>query len=148
MTRSVHIVNGPNLNLLGQREPHIYGHETLNDIHSACITRASELELELVFEQSNDEGRLVDLVQAAGAQGLGLILNAGAYTHTSIALMDALKSLSCPIIEVHISNIFARESFRHHSYISPVATGVLCGFGSRGYIMALDAIHALTEKGE
>ncbi len=147
MTRTIYIVNGPNLNLLGQREPEIYGHQTLGDIQAECEAQAQALGLKLVFEQSNDEGRLVDLVQQAGAQGDGLIINAGAYTHTSIALMDALKALKCPIIEVHLSNIFARESFRHHSYISPTAAGVLCGFGSRGYIMALDALHAMITEG-
>lgn len=143
MAPTVYIVNGPNLNLLGQREPQIYGHQTLDDIKQACLERAQVHNLNVVFDQTNDEGRMVDLVQQAGAQAQGLIINAGAYTHTSIAVMDALKSLACPIIEVHLSNIFARESFRHHSYISPTATGVLCGFGSRGYVMALDAIQAM-----
>lgn len=141
MKKQVHIINGPNLNLLGQREPDIYGHETLADIEAACRARCEELSLDLVFNQSNDEGKLVDLIQAARGVSVGLIVNGGAYTHTSIAIHDALKAIECPIYEVHLSNIFARESFRHHSYISALAKGVICGLGWNGYIVAIDAVN-------
>lgn len=147
MGNHVHIINGPNLNLLGQREPAIYGTETLADIEAACLDRCREHGFELVFNQSNDEGRLVDMIQAARENARGLIINAGAYTHTSIALHDALKSVNCPIFEVHLSNIFARESFRHHSYISSLAKGVICGLGWRGYSVAIDAIKHLSLDG-
>jgi 3-dehydroquinate dehydratase-2 len=141
MTPQIHILNGPNLNLLGQREPEIYGRETLADIKSACQKRCDTLGFDLFFGQSNDEGKLVDLIQAARGKAAGLIINAGAYTHTSIALHDALKAVDCPIYEVHLSNIFARETFRHHSYISALAKGVICGLGWQGYIVAIDAIN-------
>ena len=143
MALEIHIINGPNLNLLGEREPDIYGHETLSDIEALCETRCKANNASVIFSQSNDEGKLVDLIQQSRVSSTGLIINAGAYTHTSIALHDALKSVECPIIEVHLSNIFARESFRHHSYISPLAKAVICGLGSRGYLVAIDA---LTEK--
>lgn len=145
MTTQIHILNGPNLNLLGQREPEIYGRETLADIESACQQHCKRLGHDLIFNQSNDEGKLVDLIQAARGVAAGLIINAGAYTHTSIALHDALKAIDCPIYEVHLSNIFAREAFRHHSYISALAKGVICGLGWQGYIVAIDAINR-TEK--
>ncbi len=140
MAFEIHIINGPNLNLLGQREPEIYGHETLSDIEALCKKRCKDNGADLVFSQSNDEGKLVDFIQQSRTSADGVIINAGAYTHTSIALHDALKSLECPIIEVHLSNIFARESFRHHSYISPLAKAVICGLGSRGYLVAIDAL--------
>jgi 3-dehydroquinate dehydratase-2 len=146
MTQQIHIINGPNLNLLGQREPEIYGRETLADIEAACQKRCDGLGLGLVFSQSNDEGKLVDLIQAARGAAAGLIINAGAYTHTSIALHDALKACECSIYEVHLSNIFARESFRHHSYISALAKGVICGLGWQGYIVAIDAISRSLEN--
>lgn len=145
MTTQIHILNGPNLNLLGQREPEIYGRETLADIELACQQHCKRLGHDLIFNQSNDEGKLVDLIQAARGVAAGLIINAGAYTHTSIALHDALKAIDCPIYEVHLSNIFAREAFRHHSYISALAKGVICGLGWQGYIVAIDAINR-TEK--
>ena len=146
VARPVHILNGPNLNLLGSREPDIYGTSTLADIERMCAARLGEYDLELKFDQSNDEGALVDMVQAARRAASGLILNAGAYTHTSIALHDALQALEIPAIEVHLSNIFAREPFRHHSYISPTVQGVICGLGPKGYLLAVDAIAALIKE--
>ncbi len=140
MGKPVHIINGPNLNLLGTREPEIYGVGTLADIESACAARLEESNLSLVFSQSNEEGELVEMVQTAHLAACGLIINAGAYAHTSIAILDALKSLDIPVIEVHLSNIYAREDFRHHSYISQSVTGVICGLGAHGYILAIDAL--------
>ena len=144
--RPVHILNGPNLNLLGSREPEIYGTSTLADIERMCAARLGEYDLEMKFDQSNDEGALVDMVQAARSTARGLILNAGAYTHTSIALHDALHALEIPAIEVHLSNIFAREPFRHHSYISPTVQGIICGLGPKGYLLAVDAIATLIKE--
>ena len=146
VARPVHILNGPNLNLLGSRKPEIYGTATLADIERMCATRLGEYDLEMKFDQSNDEGALVDMVQAARGTAGGLILNAGAYTHTSIALHDALQALEIPAIEVHLSNIFAREPFRHHSYISPTVQGVICGLGPKGYLLAVDAIATLIKE--
>ena len=146
VARPVHILNGPNLNLLGSREPEIYGTSTLADIERMCAARLGEYDLEIKFDQSNDEGALVGLVQAARSTAGGLILNAGAYTHTSIALHDALQALEIPAIEVHLSNIFAREPFRHHSYISPTVQGVICGLGPKGYLLAVDAIATLIKE--
>ena len=143
MAYSVLILNGPNLNMLGQREPEIYGRETLADIEAACTGHAKGLKLEIDFRQSNGEGEMVDWIQGAAAGHAGIILNAGAYTHTSIAILDALRGCDLPVIEVHLSNIYQREEFRHQSYISQVATGVICGFGGHGYILALDAMARL-----
>jgi 3-dehydroquinate dehydratase II len=137
------ILNGPNLNLLGQREPEIYGRTTLAEIEAMCHAAGEGLGLEVECRQSNDEGQLVSWVQAVPGQFAGLILNAGAYSHTSIALLDALRVLKEPLIEVHLSSIYQRETFRQHSYVSLAATGVICGFGPRGYLMALDALAAL-----
>ena len=137
---SILILNGPNLNLLGTRQPEVYGHATLADIEAMCRARAEALGLTLDFEQSNHEGALVDAIHAARGRHDGIILNAGAYTHTSVALMDALSSVELPAIELHLSNIHAREEFRHISYIAKVAVGVICGFGPRGYTLALDAM--------
>ncbi|MGI9440253.1 MAG: type II 3-dehydroquinate dehydratase [Parvibaculales bacterium] len=139
MSKCVHIINGPNLNLLGSREPDVYGDTTLADIEARCAERLAAHNLSLQFYQSNDEGELVNMIQAASAAN-SLIINAGAYSHTSIAILDALKALDIPIIEVHLSNIFAREDFRHHSYISQAATGIICGLGADGYILAIDAL--------
>ena len=139
------VLNGPNLNLLGVREPKTYGSETLADIEEACLERAAALDLALDFRQSNHEGQLVDWIQEARESADGIIINAGAYTHTSIAILDALRACELPIIEVHLSNIFAREAYRHHSYISGVARGVICGFGAQSYILALDAIAYVLE---
>jgi 3-dehydroquinate dehydratase II len=137
---AVHVINGPNLNLLGVREPATYGPVTLAEIEAELRKQAAVLGVELVFRQSNHEGQLVDWVQEAGRAGAGVILNAGAYTHTSIALRDAIKGASAMTIEVHLSNVHARESFRHHSHLAAVAVGVICGFGARSYVLALDAI--------
>ena len=139
---SVLVLNGPNLNLLGQRQPEVYGRTTLGDIEAACADHAHRLGLDVAFVQSNHEGVLIDAVHGAKGVHAALIINAGAYTHTSIALMDAVSSVDLPMIEVHLSNIHAREPFRHVSYLSKVAVGQICGFGAQGYLMALDACAA------
>ena len=141
------ILNGPNLNMLGVREPAIYGSDTLGDIEERCHAHAKGLSLEIDFRQTNIEGELVTWIQECRTTHQGVIINAAAFTHTSVALLDALSLLDTPIIEVHLSNIFARESFRHHSYVSPVATGIICGFGWRGYTLALEAIKDILDKG-
>ena len=141
----VFILNGPNLNLLGVRDPSIYGRDTLGDIEERCTARAAALGLEIDFRQSNHEGQLVDWIQEACESADGIILNAGALTHTSVALLDALSAAELPVIEVHLSNIFRRESFRHHSYVSLAANGVICGLGAQGYELALDAIANLLD---
>ncbi|MBT3070700.1 type II 3-dehydroquinate dehydratase [Rhodomicrobium sp. Az07] len=138
--KPIFILNGPNLNLLGEREPEIYGGRTLATIEEDLRNRAAALDLSIDFRQTNHEGVLVDQVQEARHAASGLILNAGAYTHTSIAIHDALRALSLPIIEVHLSNIYKREAFRHHSHVSSAATGVICGLGAQGYGLALDAV--------
>jgi 3-dehydroquinate dehydratase-2 len=136
----VYVLNGPNLNLLGTREPAIYGSDTLDDIAAMLDDRAQELGMEIDLRQSNHEGHLVDWLHEAQSRGAAaVILNAGAYTHTSVAIHDAIKSISVPVIEVHLSNPHAREAFRHHSHISPVAKGVIAGFGARSYLRALEA---------
>ena len=137
---SVVILNGPNLNLLGTRQPEVYGKTTLADVEALCAEETARLGLEMEFAQSNHEGSLIDLIHAARGQHAGIILNAGAYTHTSIALMDAIASVELPVVEVHLSNIHARESFRHTSYIAPVALGQICGFGVHGYVLAIQAL--------
>ena len=137
---SILILNGPNLNLLGTRQPEVYGTTTLSDIEAQCNAVAAELGIGLSFAQSNAEGALVDRIHDARGTHDGLILNAGAYTHTSIALMDAISSTEIPTIELHLSNIHAREDFRHTSYIAKVAVGVICGFGAHGYTLALHAM--------
>jgi 3-dehydroquinate dehydratase-2 len=142
------VLNGPNLNLLGLREPQIYGHETLSDIEETCLEHAAELGLTVDFRQSNHEGQLVDWIQEARQMADGIILNAGAYSHTSIAILDALNAASVPTVEVHLSNIFRREEFRHNSYVSRVARGVICGFGAHGYELALSAIARLVRDAE
>jgi len=143
MPHPILLVNGPNLNTLGTREPEIYGHETLADIEAKCAAHAKTLGLALDCFQSNHEGELVTKIQQAGKSHKGLIINAGAYTHTSIAIMDALLTLSIPVIEVHMSNIFRREAFRHDSYVSKAAKGVICGFGSNSYLLGLQAMAQL-----
>ena len=139
MASRILVLNGPNLNLLGTREPDVYGHETLAQIEAACQTKAETLGQEIEFRQTNTEGELVDWVQQARETADLIIVNAGAYTHTSVALLDALLSCGLPVIEVHLSNIHQREEFRHHSYVSKAARGMICGFGGHGYEMALDA---------
>jgi 3-dehydroquinate dehydratase-2 len=141
------VLNGPNLNLLGDRDPDIYGTETLANIEERCRSRAAELDLAVDFRQSNSEGELVDWIQDARASSAALIINPAAYTHSSIAIMDALSVLTIPVIELHLSNIHRRESFRRRSYVSKVATGVICGFGSSGYEMAVDAAAKLIGTG-
>ncbi len=140
MPNPIYILNGPSLNLLGKREPDIYGRDTLADIQAAAASRAKVHGLSIVFRQSNHEGELVDWIQEAREKGSGLILNAAAHTHTSVALLDALRTLEKPIVEVHLSNPYAREAFRHKSFVSPVAKGVICGFGADGYLYAVDAM--------
>ena len=137
------VLNGPNLNMLGVREPEIYGSDTLADIEKACQKHAATLGLAVEFRQSNTEGELVGWIQDARADKDALIINAGAFTHTSVALLDALTIFEKPVIELHLSNIFKREAFRHHSYISPAASGIICGFGASGYTLALDAVNRL-----
>ncbi|MEM6276884.1 MAG: type II 3-dehydroquinate dehydratase [Pseudomonadota bacterium] len=140
---SVLVLNGPNLNLLGTRQPEVYGATTLADVESACRTTAEALGLGLDFMQSNHEGALVDAIHAAKGVHQGLIVNAGAYTHTSIALLDAVLSVELPAVEVHLSNVHAREDFRHRSYLAKGAVGVIAGFGAASYVLAL---HALKER--
>ena len=137
---SILVLNGPNLNLLGQRQPEVYGATTLAEIEETCRAKARDMGLGLDFLQSNSEGALIDAIHTARGVHDGLILNAGAYTHTSIALMDAISSVELPAIELHLSNVHARESFRHTSYIARVAVGVICGFGPAGYELAIDAM--------
>lgn len=137
---TVLVLNGPNLNLLGTREPEIYGTETLADIEQRCRKRGKALGLAIDFRQSNSEGELVGWIQEARGRANGIIVNAGALTHTSVALLDALLAVEMPVIEVHLSNIFRREAFRHHSYISQGAAGLVCGFGGLSYGLALEAI--------
>ncbi|MFQ6018050.1 MAG: type II 3-dehydroquinate dehydratase [Kiloniellaceae bacterium] len=140
---NVLILNGPNLNMLGTREPEVYGSTTLADIEAACRKRAAVLGLSLECRQSNREGELVEWIQEARRTSDGIIMNPGAYSHTSVALLDALLAVGLPLVEVHLSNIHKREAFRHHSYVSKAAHGVICGFGAQGYLMALDAIAEL-----
>jgi len=146
MPRPLHLLNGPNLNLLGTREPEIYGHETLADLEMRARARAEHHGLSLVFRQSNREGELVDWIQEARTAASALILNAGGYTHTSVAVLDALRALEIAVIELHLSNPAAREPFRHHSYVAQAATGVIAGFGGLGYVLAVDAAAALVAE--
>jgi 3-dehydroquinate dehydratase-2 len=145
-SRLILVLNGPNLNLLGTRETDIYGTHSLADIEASVRHRAAAAKLEVEFHQSNSESQLVDWVQSARDRAVGLIINAGAYTHTSVALLDALRAIDIPIVEVHLSNIFRREEFRHHSYVSQAATGMVTGFGPQGYDMALDALTSLIKN--
>jgi 3-dehydroquinate dehydratase-2 len=144
--KPVLVLNGPNLNMLGKRQPKIYGRETLADVEKACRVEAARLGLAIEFAQSNHEGVLVDLIQAARDKNSAIVINAGAYTHTSVALLDALNAAELPAVEVHISNIYKRESFRHHSYISPAAVGVIAGLGTQGYLVALQALARLLKR--
>lgn len=145
MTKPVYVLNGPNLNMLGLREPSIYGADTLADVQRRAEARAVQLGLQIEFRQSNIEGELVTWIQQAREAASGIILNAGAYTHTSVALLDALNAAELPAIEVHLSNVFRREGFRHHSYISLAARGVICGFGPKVYELALEAMADILE---
>lgn len=138
--KPIFILNGPNLNLIGEREPEIYGRATLADIEQGLRQQAGLENLAIEFRQTNHEGELVGWIQEARHSACALILNAGAYSHTSIAILDALRAVSLPVIEVHLSNIFKREEFRHHSFVSQAATGMICGFGPQSYRLALAAI--------
>lgn len=137
MAKPIYVLNGPNLNLLGAREPEIYGGQTLDDIHEHLSKQAETSGLTLECRQSNEEGTLVNWIQEAGSKAEAVIINAGAYTHTSIAIADAIRAIDISVIEVHLSNIYQREEYRHHSYISPLAKGVICGFGAKSYELAL-----------
>jgi len=141
--KPVFVLNGPNLNLLGLREPETYGRETLDDISRRCAQTGSKLGLGVEFRQTNVEGELVGWIQEARTEACGVIINAAAYTHTSVAIHDALRACGLPVIEVHLSNVYKREPFRHKSFVSAVANGVICGFGSHGYELALDALARL-----
>jgi 3-dehydroquinate dehydratase-2 len=149
--QSVLVLNGPNLNLLGTRKPEVYGSTSLADVEALCRDLASDLGLELVFRQSNHEGQLIDWIHETGAavkagDSIGAVFNPGAFTHTSVALHDAIEAATLPVIELHISNVHAREEFRHHSYISPVARGIVVGFGVHGYLMAINGLHQLSTR--
>lgn len=143
MSRLIFVLNGPNLNLLGKRQPQIYGHETLADVEADCRKLAASLQLDMRFHQSNREYELIDWIHEARETAGGIAINPGAFTHTSIAIMDALNTFEGPVIEVHISNVHKREHFRHHSYVSLRADGVLAGFGTQGYKLAIQRLAAL-----
>lgn len=141
--KPIYVLNGPNLNMLGLREPQVYGSDTLRDVEGRCAARAKALGFPMVFRQSNIEGELVSWIQEARGAASGIVLNAGAYTHTSVALHDALKAAEVPAVEVHLSNVHKREEFRHHSVIAAAVDGVICGFGITSYELAIEAIAAL-----
>ena len=143
MKKKLYIINGPNLNLLGKREPEKYGHISLHDINSLCQHKCDEYGLDLKFFQSNIEGELITKIHEAIDDSNGIIINAGALTHTSIGIFDALNMFNKPIIEIHITNVYARESFRHKSYISPIATGIIAGLGVNSYLLAIEAVNKL-----
>ena len=147
MATKVYVLNGPNLNLLGSREPQTYGRSTLNDVEALCRETAKRHGFDVEFRQTNHEGVLIDWIQEAGAaKATGVVLNAGGFTHTSVAIRDAISAIATPTIEVHISNIYAREKFRHFSYISSVARGTLCGFGVLGYALAIEGLAAMAKQ--
>lgn len=141
--KTIHILNGPNLNLLGQRQPEIYGHDTLDDVARTCAELGQTMGLSVALFQTNSEGGMVDLIHTARLEAAGIIINPAAYTHTSIAILDALNAFDGPVIEVHISNVHKRESFRHHSYVSLRADGVIAGLGVEGYQAALRRLGTL-----
>lgn len=145
MSRLVYVLNGPNLNLLGKRQPHIYGHETLADVERDCRKLAEELGLTLRFQQSNREYELIDWIHEAREDGAGIVINPAAFTHTSVALLDALNTFEGPVIECHISQVHKREAFRHHSYVSLRSDGVIAGFGTQGYQLGLRRIAKLID---
>lgn len=140
------VLNGPNLNMLGVREPAIYGNQTLDDIRAMCEARAAEAGVGIDFRQSNSESELIDWIQQARGRFHGIVINPAAFTHTSVAIQDALALTELPVVEIHLSNIFKREPFRHHSYVSPVAVGIISGFGAHGYVLAIDAVVRLTAE--
>ncbi|WP_293799311.1 type II 3-dehydroquinate dehydratase [uncultured Bosea sp.] len=146
MSRLVYVLNGPNLNLLGKRQPHIYGHETLADVERDCRKLAEELKLELRFHQSNREYELIDWIHEAREDCAGIVINPAAFTHTSVALLDALNTFEGPVIECHISQVHKREAFRHHSYVSLRSDGVIAGFGTQGYQLGLRRIAKLIDE--
>jgi 3-dehydroquinate dehydratase-2 len=146
VSRLVYVLNGPNLNLLGKRQPQIYGHETLADVEASCREVAAELRLELRFHQSNREYEIIDWIHEARETAGGLAINPGAFTHTSVAILDALNTCEFPVLEVHISNIHKRETFRHHSYVSLRADGIIAGFGTQGYTLALRRLGRLLDQ--
>jgi len=145
------VLNGPNLNLLGTRKPEVYGTTTLADVEDMCREEAGKLGLDVIFRQSNHEGQIIDWIHEFGGAVkagtcIGAVYNPGAHTHTSVAIRDAIEAASLPVIETHISNVHAREEFRHHSFVSPVAAGIIVGFGVHGYVLALAGLHALTDR--
>lgn len=148
MGKPIYVLNGPNLNLLGKREPEVYGRDSLDDVRALAEARAKAVGLTIEFRQSNSEGELVTWIQEAREKADGIILNAGAYSHTSIAILDALQAAELPVIEVHLSNIFRREPYRQHSYVSLAAKGVICGLGPKGYEFALEAMAGLVTAGK
>ena len=147
MSRLVFVLNGPNLNLLGKRQPHIYGHETMADVERECRGLATELGLSLRFHQSNREYEIIDWIHEAREAACGIVINPAAFTHTSVAILDALNAFDGSVIEVHISNVHKREDFRHHSFVSGRADGVIAGFGTQGYLLALRRVAVLAEQG-
>ncbi|WP_044872420.1 type II 3-dehydroquinate dehydratase [Pseudomonas sp. LFM046] len=147
MTRTVLVLNGPNLNMLGTREPAAYGHETLADISALCSRTAAGLGFEVDFRQTNHEGELIDWIHQARGRCAGILINPAAWTHTSVAIRDALVAAELPVIEVHLSNVHKREEFRHHSFVSAIAVGVICGLGSQGYSLALQHFGQLFSRG-
>ena len=147
MSRLVFVLNGPNLNLLGKRQPHIYGHETLADVEAECRKTGAAEGLDIRFHQSNREYEIIDWVHEAREIAGGIVINPAAFTHTSVAILDALNTFEGPVIEVHISNVHAREAFRHHSYLSPVASGIVVGFGIHGYALAMEGLVARRAPG-
>ncbi|PVE21194.1 type II 3-dehydroquinate dehydratase [Microvirga sp. KLBC 81] len=148
MSRIIYVLNGPNLNLLGKRQPAIYGYETLSDVEAECRRVGAELKLEIEFYQSNAEHQIIDWIHEARERAAGIVINPAAFTHTSVAILDALNACELPIIEVHISNVHKREAFRHHSYISTVASGVIAGFGTQGYQLALQRLARLIDESQ
>ena len=146
MPKPIYVLNGPNLNLLGVREPHIYGHTTLDDIRRMCVERADASGLTVEFRQTNHEGQLVDWVHEARTEGSAIVINPGAYGHTSIALLDALNAVTLPVVECHLSNLAKREAFRHHSYVTTAAVGLIAGFGANSYTLAIAAAADLVAK--
>ena len=146
MSRLIYVLNGPNLNLLGKRQPHIYGHETLADVERDCRAVAQELKLEIKFLQSNREYEIVDWIHEARETAAGIVINPAAFTHTSVAVLDALNTFDNPVIEVHISNVHKRENFRHHSYVSLRSDGVIVGLGTQGYSLAIRRLAKLIDE--
>ncbi len=146
MQKTIYIINGPNLNLLGKREPEIYGAQTLSDVEKRCLETAQSHEIDIVFAQSNHEGQIVELIHEAREKAQGIIINPAAYTHTSIAILDALHAFDGPVIELHISQVHKRETFRHHSYVSQRADAVMAGFGTHGYQLAIEHMGMLLNK--